>query len=89
MAPEQESFGDDSSSVVSQEQTQPPQVVELDVLEEVADSAPRSKRARVVAESSKRPEPLSSDDIWALEIMLGLDPISVHHTMLDTLDVEL
>jgi hypothetical protein len=42
-----------------------------------------------VGEPTQHPVSSSSDDIWSLEIMLGLDPISVHHSVLDTLNIEL
>uniref|UniRef100_A0A2N9H5F3 Uncharacterized protein n=1 Tax=Fagus sylvatica TaxID=28930 RepID=A0A2N9H5F3_FAGSY len=89
ITPNQASLNADSGSAVPEEQTQPPQVVELDEPEKVAEPAPRPKRARVMVEPTQHLGSLSSDDIWAPKIMLGPDPLSVHHTVLDTSDVKL
>uniref|UniRef100_A0A2N9FJJ5 Uncharacterized protein n=1 Tax=Fagus sylvatica TaxID=28930 RepID=A0A2N9FJJ5_FAGSY len=64
-------------------------IFEIDEPEEVVDPTPRIKRARVMGELTQHPEFSSSDDIWSPELMVGLDPISVHHTILNISDVEL
>ncbi len=86
---EQSAHSVDSGSAVPEEQTQPPLVVELDAAEEVADPALRPKRPKVVVETTQHPGPSSSKNIWAPEMMLGKDLISVHHFVLNTSDVEL
>ncbi len=88
IAPEQATQSTDLGSAVREEQTQPPQVVEIDEPEVVVEPSPRAKRARTEGEPSHLPGPLSSDDIWAPELMVGRNPVSVHHIVLDTSDVE-
>uniref|UniRef100_A0A2N9H7Z3 Uncharacterized protein n=1 Tax=Fagus sylvatica TaxID=28930 RepID=A0A2N9H7Z3_FAGSY len=57
-APEQATQSADSGSVVREEQTQPPQVVEIDEPEVVAEPSPRAKRARTEGKLSYLPGPL-------------------------------
>jgi hypothetical protein len=40
-------------------------------------------------EPTQHPGLSSSDDIWAPKMILGPNPLSIHHTVLDTSDVEL
>lgn len=64
-------------------------MVELDEPEEVVEPAPRPKRARVMVEPTQHLGSSYSNDIWAPKIMLGSDPLLVHHTVLDTSNVKL
>ena len=88
IAPEQATQSADSGSATREEQTQPPQVVEIDEPEVVAEPTPRAKRARTEGEPSHLPGLSSSDDVWAPELMVGLNPVSIHDIVLDTLNVE-
>ena len=89
IAPEQATLTADSGSAAREEQIQPPQVVEIDEPEVVVEPAARVKRPRTEGEPSHHPGLSSSDDIWDPELMVRLDLVSVHHTVLDTSDVEL
>ena len=89
IAPEQATLTADSGSAAREEQTQPPQVIEIDEPKVVVESAARAKRPRTKGEPSHHPGLSSSDDIWDPELMVRLDLVSVHHTVLDTSDVEL
>jgi hypothetical protein len=51
-----------------EEPTQPPQVVELDELEVVAEQLPKVKRARIEVKASDRPGPSSMGEVWAPEL---------------------
>ena len=66
----------DSNSAAREESTQPPQIVELDEPEVVAEPPHRAKRARTEAEVLELPGPSSSEDVWALELMVGMKPIT-------------
>ena len=63
--------------------------MEVDETKQVEEPAPRPKRARVTVELTHILSSSSSDDIWALEMMVGPNPLFVHHTVLDTSNVEL
>uniref|UniRef100_A0A2N9GJS2 Uncharacterized protein n=1 Tax=Fagus sylvatica TaxID=28930 RepID=A0A2N9GJS2_FAGSY len=80
--------GEELRSAPSAEESRPPQVVEEVMTEQVEEQAHRSKRARVVAEQTDLPGPSSSNEIWALEMMVAGDPVTTNHTVLDTSDVE-
>ncbi len=89
IAPEQSSQSEDSGSAPPTEQSQLPLIVEVDETKQVEEPAPRPKRARVTVELTHILSSSSSDDIWALKMMVGPDPLFVHHTVLDTSNVEL
>ena len=63
IAPEQAAPSADLSSTVLEIQPQLPQIVEIDEPKEVANLAPRTKRARTVGEMTQHPRSSSSDDI--------------------------
>uniref|UniRef100_A0A2N9GKP0 Uncharacterized protein n=1 Tax=Fagus sylvatica TaxID=28930 RepID=A0A2N9GKP0_FAGSY len=88
ITPEQATQSANLGSDAREKLTQPPQVVEIDEPEEVEEPAPRAKRAQTEGEPSQLPGPSSSDDVWAPELMVGLNPISTHDTVLDTSNVE-
>ncbi len=89
IAPEQTAPNADLGFAVLDIQPTLPQIVEIDEPEVEADPAPRAKRARTVGEPSQRLGSSSLNDIWDPEMMVGQDPISIHHTMLDSSNVEL
>ncbi len=63
--------------------------MEIDEPEVVVEPVARAKRPRTEGGLSHHPRPSSLDNIWDPELMVRLDLVSVHHTVLDTLDVEL
>uniref|UniRef100_A0A2N9H8Q0 non-specific serine/threonine protein kinase n=2 Tax=Fagus sylvatica TaxID=28930 RepID=A0A2N9H8Q0_FAGSY len=88
IALEQEPQSADSESAAREELAQPPPIVENDKPEVVSEPPPRAKRARTEGEPSYLSSPSSSDDVWALELMVGQRPITIRDIVLDTSNVE-
>uniref|UniRef100_A0A2N9HAE8 Uncharacterized protein n=1 Tax=Fagus sylvatica TaxID=28930 RepID=A0A2N9HAE8_FAGSY len=89
IAPEKTPQSEDSGSALQAEHNPPPQIVELDETEQVEEPARKPKRARVVIELTQIPSSSSSSNIWAPELMVGPDPLTVNHTVFDTSNVEM